>query len=110
MLLAASKISVNFRSEGTGSTRVRDLWTKYREYLVEQKRAQGRGHLCSTRRKHGDRILIEVPTDTVEEFLKVFAEGHGMGSARNARSMLSGMFHYAVREVLLQGIRFAKLR
>jgi integrase len=103
VLLAASKISVNLRSELSGSTRVRDLWTKYREYLVEQKRAQGTFDLYDRwaalfNTAYGDRILIEVPTDTVEEFLKAVAEGHGMGSARNARSMLSGMFRYAVRK------------
>ncbi len=79
------------------------MWTKYREYLVEQKRAQGTFDLYDRwaalfNTAYGDRILIEVPTDTIEEFLKAVAEGHGMGSARNARSMLSGMFRYAVRK------------
>jgi hypothetical protein len=107
VLLAASKIGVNLRSELSGSTRVRDLWTKYREYLVEQKRAQGTFDLYDRwaalfNTAYGDRILIEVPTDTIEEFLKAVAEGHGMGSARNARSMLSGMFRYAVRKGLFR--------
>ena len=75
------------------------MWTKYREYLVEQKRAQGTFDLYDRwaalfNAAKGDRIPIEVPTDAVEEFLKAVAEGHGMGSARNAIDVIG---HVPVR-------------
>lgn len=102
-LAAAALIAPSAPAELSGATRVRALWQRYRVYLVEQGRADATLDLYDRwaelfGKAHGERQLIEVSTDLVEVFLRTVGEAHGRGSMLNARSMLSGMFRFAVRK------------
>ncbi|WP_225725523.1 MULTISPECIES: tyrosine recombinase XerC [unclassified Nocardia] len=82
---------------------VRQLWTVYREYLVKQKRAKNTldrydvaAELFSE--EFGSRRLCEVTTSTVEDYLELVAHRKGPSSGITARTVLSGMFRFAVRK------------
>ncbi|WP_225727178.1 MULTISPECIES: tyrosine-type recombinase/integrase [unclassified Nocardia] len=105
MRAAAAVLAPDTGGELTTSTTVVQLWQSYREYLVKMGRAEGTLRLydrwaemliaeCGYRRI----VPEEFKTSTAEAFLEVVAENHGRGSMLNARSMMSGMFRYAVRK------------
>ncbi|MEG8184290.1 tyrosine-type recombinase/integrase [Nocardia terpenica] len=89
----------------TRSTTVSQLWTKYREHLEKKGRAAGTLRLYD---RWADMLVTEYGyrrigpeefrTSAAEAFLEVVADRHGRGSMLNARSMLSGMFRFAVRK------------
>ncbi|MFE3796971.1 site-specific integrase [Nocardia tengchongensis] len=81
------------------------LWTLYRIHLVKKGRAPNTLRLYDRWaallvEKYGYRrhMPAEFTTGDAEEFLEWVAEEHGRSSMLNARSMLSGMFRYAVRK------------
>ncbi|WP_433679983.1 site-specific integrase [Nocardia sp. CA-119907] len=90
--------------EVTARTTVAELWTAYRAYLVKKGRAENTLRLydrwsAMLVAKYGFRRIgpEEFTTGTAESFLDWVAANHGRGSMLNARSMLSGMFRFAVR-------------
>ncbi|WP_082843650.1 site-specific integrase [Nocardia salmonicida] len=103
VLGAASAIRVDLGGELSPSTSVRQLWSLYRAYLVEQERA-GRtveryddaAAMFDT--AFGGRGLLEVTTSAVEAFLTDVGHARGPATMRVARNVLSGMFRYAVRK------------
>ncbi|SLI08522.1 Phage integrase [Mycobacteroides abscessus subsp. bolletii] len=45
----------------------------------------------------GHRRLIEAPTPVMENFLTTVADTRGAGAAKSSRTVLSGMYNYAIR-------------
>ncbi|MFG3618071.1 tyrosine recombinase XerC [Nocardia sp. NPDC047654] len=105
VLAAAAAVAPDLGGEVTASTTVAQLWTHYREYLVKKGRADNTLGLYDRWAnmligEYGFRRIgpEEFKTSTAEAFLEWVAANHGRGSMLNARSMLSGMFRYAVRK------------
>ncbi|MEV0357362.1 tyrosine-type recombinase/integrase [Nocardia sp. NPDC050697] len=103
VMAAATAIRVDLGGELSESTTVRQLWVLYRNHLVEQQRAGStleRYDLVAEQfnTAFGERRLLEVTTSAVEAFLRQVGEARGPGSMRTARTVLSGMFRYAVRK------------
>ncbi|WP_054816781.1 site-specific integrase [Nocardia arizonensis] len=103
VLAVATTIRVDLGGELSESTTVRQLWTLYRAFLVEQDRAGSTlerydliAELFNT--AFGERQLLEVTTSAVEAFLMQVGQAKGPGSMRTGRNVLSGMFRYAVRK------------
>ncbi|MGW4366677.1 site-specific integrase [Nocardia takedensis] len=102
---AASSLAPDTGSgEVTARTTVAELWTGYRAYLVKKGRADNTLRLYDRWAamligEYGFRRIgpQEFTTGTAESFLEDVAANHGRGSMLNARSMLSGMFRFAVR-------------
>ncbi|MEV6554224.1 site-specific integrase [Nocardia sp. NPDC051756] len=102
VLAAVRSIRVDAGGDLSDSTTVRQLWDKYRTYLIEQGRSQTTidqydvaAELFNT--AFGGRRLLEVTTSSVEAFLKEIGHAKGPSSMRTGRNVLSGMFRYAVR-------------
>ncbi|GAB4587890.1 site-specific integrase [Nocardia sp. IFM 10818] len=81
------------------------MWQLYRAHLVKKGRAAGTLRQYDRwaemlMRDYGYRRIVpeEFRTATAEAFLAEVADEHGRGSMLTARSMLSGMFRYAVRK------------
>ncbi|MEV6769946.1 tyrosine-type recombinase/integrase [Nocardia sp. NPDC051030] len=102
---ASAALTPNTGSEVTASTTVTQLWQLYRMHLVKKDRAEN----TLSNYDRWARILVsqygfrrigtdEFNTAIAEAFLESVAENHGRASMLNARSMLSGMFRYAVRK------------
>ncbi|MEV4207536.1 site-specific integrase [Nocardia salmonicida] len=106
---AVSMLAPDSESEITRATTVSQLWTAYRVYLVKKDRAEGTLALydrwaAMLIAEYGFRRIgpEEFKTSTAETFLDTVAAGHGRGSMLNARSMMSGMFRFAVRKNALE--------
>ncbi|MEU1205534.1 tyrosine-type recombinase/integrase [Nocardia sp. NPDC005825] len=89
----------------TGATTLAQLWKLYRVHLVKKGRAPNTLRLYDRWaallvEKYGFRrhMPAEFATGDAEELLEWVAEEHGRAAMLNARSMLSGMFRYAVRK------------
>jgi hypothetical protein len=85
------------------NTTVAELWTVYRAHLVKIGRVEGSQYdrwAADLVAERGSRRIgpEEFKTNTAEAYLDKIAENHGRGSMLNARSMMSGMFRYAVRK------------
>lgn len=101
---AAATLAPDTSGQLTLQTTVAELWKVYRAYLVKKGRAENTLRLYDRWAallvdEYGYRRIgpAEFTTGTVESFLDAVANNHGRGSMLNARSMLSGMFRYAVR-------------
>ncbi|MCP9621597.1 site-specific integrase [Nocardia otitidiscaviarum] len=106
VLAAAREIRVAVQGELTDSISVRKLWEFYRNHLVALERAAStldRYDDVATmfNRAFGDLRLHEVTTAAAEKFLIEVGKTQGPGSMDTARSVLSGMFKYAVRKTPL---------
>lgn len=100
---AAALLSPETDSQVTARTTVAQLWTFYRAHLIKKDRADGtlRSYdrwAAMLVQQYGYRRIgpDEFKTATAEAFLDSVADGHGRASMLNARSMLSGMFRFAV--------------
>lgn len=103
VLAAAAAIRVDTGGELSESTTVRQLWQLYRDYLVEQDRAENTLDRYDDVAEQfngafGERRLLEVTTPSIEVFLKDLGTAKGPGTMRTGRNVLSGMFRYAVRK------------
>lgn len=86
----------------TGATKVHVLWTEYRKHLVDNGRAR-------TTMENYDRIaayilagvgqqaIKESTTQRLDRFIREIADRHGVPTAKNARTILFGMFKVAAR-------------
>ncbi|MVU79488.1 tyrosine-type recombinase/integrase [Nocardia sp. ET3-3] len=106
VLAAAREVRVAVQGELTDSITVRRLWEHYRNHLVALERAANTldryddvAAMFTT--AFGDLRLYEVETITAEKFLIEVGKTQGPGSMDTARSVLSGMFKYAVRKTPL---------
>ncbi|MFC9436732.1 tyrosine recombinase XerC [Nocardia sp. NPDC057030] len=102
---AAAELVPDTGSELTRTTTIAQLWVLYRAHLVKKGRAEGTLTLydrwaAMLVAEYGYRRIgpEEFKTSTAEAFLEWVAANHGPGSMLNARSMMSGMFRYAVRK------------
>lgn len=86
----------------TADTKVHVLWEEYRQRLVAADRSP------ATLRNYdriaarildalGQRTIRESTTPRLERFVHAIAERHGTATAKNAKTILSGMFSIAVR-------------
>ncbi|WP_280342011.1 site-specific integrase [Nocardia neocaledoniensis] len=103
MLAAAAGIRVDLGGDLAAEMTVRELWRVYRAHLVTQNRTSGTliryevvAELFDT--AFGARRLLEVTTSSVEEFLTELGQAKGPSGVRTGRTVLSGMFRYAVRK------------
>ncbi|MFB8007535.1 tyrosine recombinase XerC [Nocardia sp. NPDC056000] len=116
---AAGALIPDIGSEVTATTTVAQLWVLYRVHLVRKGRADNTLRLYDRWagmlvQEYGFRRIVseEFTTATAEAFLDWVAENHGRGSMLNARSMMSGMFRFAVRKcpaVLVNPVREAEI-
>lgn len=87
----------------TPDTTVRALYfDHYQPYLIGQGRAQSTMDRYDGEAEHfnsafGYRRLTETPTPVIEAYLAGITETRGPGSANSSRTVLSGMFRYAIR-------------
>ncbi|MBF6445731.1 tyrosine-type recombinase/integrase [Nocardia farcinica] len=116
VLSAALRIRVDHDNELSESMTVRQLWTAYRAYLVEQGRAENtlaRYDVVAELfdKAFGLRRLLEVTTSAVEAFIAEVGKSKGPSSMKTARNVLSGMFKYAVRKgpLLVNPVREAEM-
>lgn len=103
VLAAAITITADLGDgELSATTTVARLWARYREYLITQDRAPS----TITRYDHvaklfetafGGRQLVEVTTSAIEVFLTEVGHTRGPSNMRTGRTVLTGMFRYAVR-------------
>ncbi|MFF0458337.1 tyrosine recombinase XerC [Nocardia africana] len=102
---AAASLVPDSGTDITRATTVAELWTAYRAHLVKKGRAPGT--LRQYDRWATDLIAEyglrrigpeEFGTSTAEAYLERVADKHGRGSMLNARSLMSGMFRFAVRK------------
>ncbi|MFE6925424.1 tyrosine-type recombinase/integrase [Nocardia sp. NPDC057663] len=102
VLAAAIAITADHDGELSATTTVAQLWARYRDYLITQGRTQG----TIARYDHvaklfdavfGGRQLLEVTTAAIESFLTEVGHARGPSNIRTGRTVLSGMFRYAVR-------------
>ncbi len=103
VLAAAREIRIENNGELTSSITVRKLWELYRNHLVALERAANTlerydGVAGAFEEAFGDRRLYEVATAAAEKFLIDVGKAQGPGSMDTARSVLSGMFKFAVRK------------
>ncbi|MGW6729595.1 site-specific integrase [Nocardia sp. NPDC055029] len=103
MLVAAAGIRVDLGGELSAEMTVRELWLIYRAHLIAQNRTPGTlirydvvAELFTA--AFGARRLLEVTTSSVEEFLTELGQAKGPSGVRTGRTVLSGMFRYAVRK------------
>ncbi|WP_130919696.1 site-specific integrase [Nocardia cyriacigeorgica] len=106
VLAAAMTISVDLGGELSNSATVAQLWKHYRAHLVEQDRAAStldRYDAAATEfnSAFGERRLLEVTTSSIEAYLTLVGRAKGPSTMRTARTVLSGMFRYAVRQAAL---------
>lgn len=104
VLVAAAAMGLSPLDAGiTPETTIRDLYLEhYRPYLVDQDRASSTLKRYDGEAEHFDsafgyRRLTETPTPVIEAYLKAVAQTRGPDTAKTARSVLSGMFRYAIR-------------
>lgn len=104
VLAAASDLSVSvLDAELSTETTIRALYYEhYRPYLVDQGRAPATLDRYDFEAKgfdsaFGHRRLIEAPTPVMEKFLTTVADTRGAGAAKSSRTVLSGMYNYAIR-------------
>lgn len=105
-LAVARSIQIESGSELSDSMTVRKLWDHYRKHLVSLERASNtldRYDLVAAmfNTAFGALRLTEVSTAAAEKFLIAVGRTQGPGSMDTARSVLSGMFRYAVRKTPL---------
>ncbi|MEV6661524.1 tyrosine-type recombinase/integrase [Nocardia fluminea] len=103
VLAAAITITADDDGELSATTTVAQLWARYRDYLIAQGRTQGTiaryGHVATLfDAAFGGRQLLEVTTATIERFLTEVGHARGPSNMRTGRTVLSGMFRYAVRK------------
>ncbi|APE37203.1 site-specific integrase [Nocardia mangyaensis] len=116
VLRAAVDIRADLDEALSDSITVLELWDHYRDHLISLGRVQ------STLDKYedvakmmkpafGGRRLFEVSTSVVEAFLTSIGHARGPALMRTGRTVLSGMFGFAVRRTPLQTnpVREAKL-
>ncbi|MFD0000154.1 tyrosine recombinase XerC [Nocardia sp. NPDC127526] len=106
VLAAAREIRITVEGELTDSITVRKLWEHYRNHLVALERAMSTLEryddvAAMFNNAFGDLRLHEVTTAAAEKFLIQVGKAQGPGSMDTARSVLSGMFKYAVRKTPL---------
>lgn len=84
-------------------TTIRALWLDhYRPYLIEQGRAQATidrydGEAEGFNSAFGQRRLSETGTKIIENYLTAVGNTRGPSCAKSSRTVLSGMYNYAVR-------------
>lgn len=97
--LATSPLDANL----TPDTTIRSLYfDHYRPYLIEQGRSPGTldrydGEAKGFDSAFGYRRLVEAPTPVMEKYLTEVANTRGPGAAKSSRTVLSGMYNYAIR-------------
>ncbi|WP_330185556.1 tyrosine-type recombinase/integrase [Nocardia sp. NBC_01503] len=106
VLAAAREIRIAVQGELTDSITVRKLWELYRNHLVALERAANTLEryddvAAAFNKAFGSLRLYEVSTAAAEKFLVEVGQTQGPGSMDTARSVLSGMFKYAVRKTPL---------
>ncbi|BAX98800.1 phage integrase [Mycobacteroides stephanolepidis] len=120
VLGAASDLSVSvLDAELSTETTIRALYyDHYRPYLVDQGRAPATLDRYDFEAKgfdsaFGHRRLMEAPTPVMEKFLTTVAETRGAGAAKSSRTVLSGMYNYAIRmsngAIMVNPLREVKL-
>lgn len=104
VLAAASDLSVSvLDAELSTETTIRALYyDHYRPHLVDQGRAPATLDRYDFEAKgfdsaFGHRRLMEAPTPVMEKFLITVADTRGAGAAKSSRTVLSGMYNYAIR-------------
>ncbi|SIJ50845.1 phage integrase [Mycobacteroides abscessus subsp. bolletii] len=94
-----SELDVNLSPDTT----IRSLWLDhYRPYLVEQGRARETMKRYDAEAEgfdsaFGQRRLSETGTKVIENYLTAVANTRGASCAKSSRSVLSGMYNYAIR-------------
>lgn len=94
-----SELDVNLSPDTT----IRSLWLDhYRPYLIEQGRADGTIKRYDAEAEgfnsaFGQRRLFETGTKVIENYLTAVANTRGASCAKSSRSVLSGMYRYAIR-------------
>lgn len=97
--LAASPLDANL----TPDTTIRSLYfDHYRPYLIEQGKASGTLDRYDAEAKgfdsaFGYRRLVEAPTPVMEKYLTEVSNTRGPGAAKSSKTVLSGMYNYAIR-------------
>lgn len=97
--MAASPLDANLTSDTT----IRSLYfDHYRPYLIEQGKASGTLDRYDAEAKgfdsaFGYRRLVEAPTPVMEKYLTEVANTRGPGAAKSSKTVLSGMYNYAIR-------------
>lgn len=104
VLVAASELSVSILDADLSvETTIKSLYfDHYRPFLVNQGRALATlkrydAEAKSFNSAFGYRRLLEAPTPVMEKYLTTVAETRGPDSAKSSRSVLSGMYNYAIR-------------
>lgn len=104
VLVAASELSVSILDADLSvETTIKSLYfDHYRPYLISQGRASGTldrydAEAKSFNSAFGYRRLLEAPTPVMEKYLTTVAETRGPDSAKSSRTVLSGMYNYAIR-------------
>ncbi|WP_232785482.1 site-specific integrase [Mycobacteroides chelonae] len=97
--ITQSELDVNLSPDMT----IRALWLDhYRPYLVEQGRAQATidrydGEAKGFNSAFGGRRLTETGTKIIENYLTEVSKTRGASCAKSSRTVLSGMYNYAIR-------------
>ncbi|MFD6197231.1 tyrosine recombinase XerC [Mycobacteriaceae bacterium NPDC060252] len=97
--LAASPLDANLSL----NTTIRSLYfDHYRPYLIEQDKAATTldrydGEAKGFDSAFGHRRLTEAPTPVMEKYLTEVANTRGPGAAKSSKTVLSGMYNYAIR-------------
>lgn len=104
VLVAASELSVSILDADLSvETTIKSLYfDHYRPFLVNQGRALATlkrydAEAKSFNSAFGYRRLLEAPTPVMEKYLTTVADTRGPDSAKSSRSVLSGMYNYAIR-------------
>ncbi len=103
-LAAASELSVSVLDANlSAETTIRALYfDHYRPYLIEQGRTQNTLDRYDLEANgfdsaFGHRRLSEASTPVMEKYLTLIANTRGTGAAKSSRTVLSGMYNYAIR-------------
>lgn len=104
VLAAAADLSVSvLDADLSPETTIRALYyDHYRPYLIDQGKAPATLDRYDFEAKgfdsaFGHRRLLEAPTPVMEKFLTTVADTRGAGAAKSSRTVLSGMYNYAIR-------------
>ncbi|QOF29649.1 hypothetical protein E3G43_003209 [Mycobacteroides abscessus] len=104
VLAAASELSLSvLDTELSTDTTIRALYyDHYRPHLVDQGRAPATLDRYDFEAKgfdsaFGHRRLMEASTPVMEKFLTTVSDTRGAGAAKSSRTVLSGMYNYAIR-------------
>lgn len=86
----------------TPETTVAELWTSYRQHLVDRKRSHNTVQRNDTNAKHirnglGGVRMREMQTQRAEDFIRTVEKENGAAAAKSVRTTLSGMMGMAVR-------------